>query len=104
MEPNSSNRLGDCSFELEICYVPSIGRPRNSADAATPTRSVLKNGTLKGRALREGEREPDPGVRSACIGIRRKRLKGDAWCYKKVCEQVLALTATELRRPIESSV
>ena len=22
------------------------------------------------------------------VGIRRKRLKGDAWCYKKVCEEV----------------
>ena len=27
------------------------------------------------------------------IGIRRKRLKGDAWCYKKVCEEVLRLAA-----------
>ncbi|TRY75718.1 hypothetical protein TCAL_08671 [Tigriopus californicus] len=25
------------------------------------------------------------------IGIRRKRLKGDAWCYKKVCEEVLSM-------------
>merc|ERR1711915_987748 len=27
------------------------------------------------------------------VGIRRKRLKGDAWCYKKVCEEVLKMTA-----------
>jgi len=27
------------------------------------------------------------------VGIRRKRLKGDAWCYKKVCEEVLRMTA-----------
>ncbi|XP_043270307.1 maternal embryonic leucine zipper kinase-like isoform X2 [Venturia canescens] len=27
------------------------------------------------------------------VGIRRKRLKGDAWVYKRVCEEVLALTA-----------
>ncbi len=27
------------------------------------------------------------------VGIRRKRLKGDAWCYKKVCEEVLRLAA-----------
>ncbi|XP_015113999.1 maternal embryonic leucine zipper kinase isoform X2 [Diachasma alloeum] len=27
------------------------------------------------------------------VGIRRKRLKGDAWVYKRVCEQVLALAA-----------
>ena len=28
------------------------------------------------------------------IGIRRKRLKGDAWKYKKVCEEVLRLAQT----------
>jgi len=27
------------------------------------------------------------------VGIRRKRLKGDAWCYKRVCEEVLRLAA-----------
>merc|ERR1712130_1006263 len=27
------------------------------------------------------------------VGIRRKRLKGDAWCYKRVCEEVLRMTA-----------
>lgn len=27
------------------------------------------------------------------VGIRRKRLKGDAWVYKRVCEEILALTA-----------
>uniref|UniRef100_A0A023F1F9 non-specific serine/threonine protein kinase n=1 Tax=Triatoma infestans TaxID=30076 RepID=A0A023F1F9_TRIIF len=26
------------------------------------------------------------------VGIKRKRLKGDSWCYKQVCEQVLKLT------------
>ena len=25
------------------------------------------------------------------VGIRRKRLKGDAWIYKRVCEEVLRL-------------
>lgn len=25
------------------------------------------------------------------VGIRRKRLKGDAWCYKKICEDVLKM-------------
>lgn len=61
MEPVTSYRLGGCSFELEICYLPTLG---SSSDIAS-------------------------------IGIRRKRLKGDAWCYKKVCEQVLALTASD---------
>ena len=29
------------------------------------------------------------------VGIRRKRLKGDAWCYKRVCEEVLRLAASK---------
>ena len=28
------------------------------------------------------------------VGIRRKRLKGDAWAYKRVCEEVLRLAQT----------
>jgi maternal embryonic leucine zipper kinase len=30
------------------------------------------------------------------VGILRKRLNGDTWCYKKVCEEVLALAAMDL--------
>ncbi|CAK9820806.1 Maternal embryonic leucine zipper kinase [Anthophora plagiata] len=30
------------------------------------------------------------------VGIRRKRLKGNAWVYKRVCEEVLALAAEDL--------
>jgi maternal embryonic leucine zipper kinase len=30
------------------------------------------------------------------VGILRKRLTGDTWCYKKVCEEVLALAAMDL--------
>lgn len=29
--------------------------------------------------------------------VRRKRLKGDAWCYRKVCEEVLRITSTDFR-------
>uniref|UniRef100_A0A1B6E9A5 non-specific serine/threonine protein kinase n=1 Tax=Clastoptera arizonana TaxID=38151 RepID=A0A1B6E9A5_9HEMI len=33
---------------------------------------------------------PCSGDNSAfLVGIRRKRLKGDAWCYKRICEEVL---------------
>jgi len=32
------------------------------------------------------------------VGIRRKRLKGDAWCYKKVCEEVLKMTAVSSKQ------
>lgn len=30
------------------------------------------------------------------VGIRRKRLQGDAWMYKQVCEEILALAAKQL--------
>lgn len=36
------------------------------------------------------------------VGIRRKRLKGDAWVYKRVCEEVLALAAVEQENNAES--
>ncbi|XP_037083882.1 maternal embryonic leucine zipper kinase-like [Pollicipes pollicipes] len=29
------------------------------------------------------------------VGIRRKRLEGDAWCYKRICEQVLKLAGQQ---------
>lgn len=91
--------MGGCSFELEVCYIPAIGIPLNTSEAITPTKSILKNGTLNGKVNPEGKPS-----RGGSIGIRRKRLKGDAWCYKNVCEQVLALTAVELKQPAESSV
>ncbi|XP_075214989.1 maternal embryonic leucine zipper kinase-like [Lycorma delicatula] len=28
----------------------------------------------------------------ALVVVQRKRLKGDAWCYKKICEEILSLT------------
>ncbi|XP_043516246.1 maternal embryonic leucine zipper kinase-like [Frieseomelitta varia] len=37
------------------------------------------------------------------VGIRRKRLKGDAWVYKRVCEEVLALAAKDLSAESEGS-
>ena len=40
-----------------------------------------------------------PGCPSqqSMVGILRKRLTGDTWCYKKVCEEVLALAAADLQ-------
>jgi len=35
--------------------------------------------------------EGDSNAPSYVVGIKRKRLKGDAWFYKKVCEEVLTL-------------
>ncbi|XP_014470243.1 PREDICTED: maternal embryonic leucine zipper kinase-like isoform X2 [Dinoponera quadriceps] len=37
------------------------------------------------------------------VGIRRKRLKGDAWVYKRVCEEVLALAAEDISTDQEGS-
>ncbi|CAK9830087.1 Maternal embryonic leucine zipper kinase [Anthophora retusa] len=37
------------------------------------------------------------------VGIRRKRLKGNAWVYKRVCEEVLALAAENLSAEPENS-
>ncbi|XP_020293502.1 maternal embryonic leucine zipper kinase-like [Pseudomyrmex gracilis] len=37
------------------------------------------------------------------VGIRRKRLKGDAWVYKRVCEEILALTAEDISTDPEGS-
>ncbi|XP_076173673.1 maternal embryonic leucine zipper kinase [Ptiloglossa arizonensis] len=37
------------------------------------------------------------------VGIRRKRLKGNAWVYKRVCEEVLALAAEDLSTESEGS-
>lgn len=106
MEPDADKRFGGCSFELEICYIPSIGFP--SKNGSTPKSGTLPRKRSRGQKLNKETTEvsnnSEVSVRSACIGIRRKRLKGDSWCYKKVCEQVLALTATELRKPAESSV
>ncbi|XP_068084955.1 maternal embryonic leucine zipper kinase [Anabrus simplex] len=35
------------------------------------------------------------GNSAPVVGVRRKRLKGDAWCYKRVCEEVLALASVK---------
>lgn len=103
MEPNSTNRFGGCSFELEICYIPAIGISQNAleATATASNKSILKNGTLNAKVKADGKIN---ATRCGSVGIRRKRLKGDAWCYKNVCEQVLALATVELKRPAESSV
>lgn len=86
-----------CSFELEICYLPNFGIP-------TPTKSILKNGPLNAQSPSAGQKKKDVEIVEAFVGIRRKRLKGDSWCYKKVCEQVLALTATDFKTVTESAV
>lgn len=96
LEPNTIHRFGGCSFELEICFLPNFGVP-------TPTKSILKNGPLNVQSP-SSQKKKDGEIVDAYVGIRRKRLKGDSWCYKKVCEQVLALTATDFKTITESTV
>ncbi|KAK2726409.1 maternal embryonic leucine zipper kinase-like [Artemia franciscana] len=60
-----------------------------------------KGFTLRGRLSSQGkikmsfELEVCMVPRVDVVGIRRKRLKGDAWCYKKVCEEILRLAAVQ---------
>ncbi|CAG9855725.1 unnamed protein product [Phyllotreta striolata] len=85
LEPNANKNLGECSFELEICLIPDIHQlPQTN----TPSKSILKKGM--GNTPVKNSKGLDNFV-----GIRRKRLRGDAWCYKKVCEEILALTSKE---------
>ncbi|XP_069676736.1 maternal embryonic leucine zipper kinase-like [Periplaneta americana] len=37
---------------------------------------------------------PVAAMQSPLVGVLRKRLSGDIWCYKRVCEEVLALAAS----------
>ncbi|KAL0106033.1 hypothetical protein PUN28_016034 [Cardiocondyla obscurior] len=46
--------------------------------------------------------EVDPNGKRL-VGIRRKRLKGDVWVYKRVCEEILALTAEDISTDSEMS-
>lgn len=102
MEPTSLSGFGGCSFELEICYLPDLNPPQIDK---TPTKSILKNSALKyNTPVQYKKTHHDKNSCTAKVGIRRKRLKGNSWCYKKVCEEVLALTSSNLKQPIESSV
>lgn len=103
MEPNSTQNLGGCSFELEICYLPSLGPP-SLLNGVTPNKSILKNGTQNCSTPNSCQSDSPSVSFEAFVGIRRKRLKGDSWCYKKVCEEVLALTATDFKQSVESAV
>ncbi|KAF5281009.1 hypothetical protein FQA39_LY05214 [Lamprigera yunnana] len=94
----TNDRLEGCSFELEVCYLPSFTLSQNN------------NNEIPLKTLKNTNRSPNlsllPIVRlpAATVGIRRKRLKGDSWCYKTVLEEVLGLTANNFRGVIESAV
>ena len=62
---------------------------------------LLLSYTLRGR-ITEGVRAKLSFELEVCliprvdvVGIRRKRLKGDAWCYKRVCEEVLRMASIQ---------
>lgn len=112
-QPNSSQKSNVCSFELEICYIPSVQLfDNNVQDFETPTKSILKKrpqhiATPKnyGKTFNSSDAiEENLFANSHIVGIRRKRLRGDSWFYKKVCEEVLSITSTCFKGLIESSV
>ncbi|KAK5640234.1 hypothetical protein RI129_011045 [Pyrocoelia pectoralis] len=106
VEPNVTRRLNGCSFELEICYLPSLDLHTkvSSNKESTPTKSILKNSNFSPNVRKV--LFPVVKLATATVGIRRKRLKGDSWCYKTVLEEILALTAIDLKQPqpFESAV
>lgn len=115
---NVLHSCNGCSFELEICYLPSIGSLNSNLQLiSTPEKSVLKNSqfrtpdnspkfSLATKMVTNNEDMQliDKDEHFAFVGIRRKRLKGDSWCYKKVCEEVLAFNTNHLNVNLESAV
>ncbi|RZC41514.1 hypothetical protein BDFB_007871 [Asbolus verrucosus] len=126
VEANVLHPCNGCSFELEICYLPCMGLVSSRAQSCdTPPRSILRNGLLNcttptgGNTSVSGVYASTPASAKkrdkktdllnkekyfAFVGIKRKRLKGDSWCYKRVCEEVLAVTTKDLRQVTESAV
>ncbi|KAK3884528.1 hypothetical protein Pcinc_011201 [Petrolisthes cinctipes] len=107
--------------KLQVDPGPSVVQSKNLYNVSTTgsknpdqvlndlRRSLLNKGILciqKGYALRGKVRDDVGGAKlsfelEVCrvphldvVGIRRKRLKGDAWIYKRVCEEILRLTQT----------
>lgn len=71
----SKNSTCKLSFELEVCWLPcpsSVRKKTRGMSAAAKSADLLQG---------------------AVVGIRRKRLRGDAWIYKNICEEVLAVAA-----------
>ncbi|XP_030759172.1 uncharacterized protein LOC115884654 [Sitophilus oryzae] len=133
LDPNILHRFGGCSFELEICYLPDMSLPNIlPTNNLTPSKSILRNGILQkdeptpnkdteaqtasssSESIKPNENSSTlrcqnmGNASSSYVGIRRKRLKGDSWCYKKVCEEVLALTSAgfnnSAKEKLESAV
>ncbi|XP_050508966.1 uncharacterized protein LOC126886158 [Diabrotica virgifera virgifera] len=101
LESCPKQNLGECSFELHICYLPDLSVHPHQSTSTTPTKSILKK-AISSTPL--NTRRNKENQTTGFVGIRRKRLRGDSWCYKKVCEEVLALTSKEFAAFSESAV
>ncbi|CAG9837702.1 unnamed protein product [Diabrotica balteata] len=101
LEPSSKQNLGECSFELHICFLPDLSVNPHQSKSTTPTKSILKKAIS---STPPNTRRNKENQTNGFVGIRRKRLRGDSWCYKKVCEEVLALTSKEFAAFSESAV
>ncbi|XP_056629651.1 maternal embryonic leucine zipper kinase-like [Diorhabda sublineata] len=95
LEPAPNQNFGVCSFELEICFLPDLSQNLPQSELSTPTKPLSKKNI---------NNTPMQNQSNGFVGIRRKRLRGDAWCYKKVCEEILALTSKDFVGYSESSV
>lgn len=109
--PSAGQNNTECSFELEICYILSVQHlEKNGLDFQTPTK-FPKKGQQNTTTPKDNDNVPNGTKVSTensfnpyIVGIRRKRLKGDSWFYKKVCEEVLSITTTCFKGLLESAV
>jgi len=111
LTPRKSRGAGDGPLTVSgkgLCNVSTTSHHNPDAVLNELTRALMFKGIAcqqKGYILRGKITDPSGTAKlsfelEVCripnlnvVGIRRKRLKGDAWCYKKVCEEVLRLTA-----------
>lgn len=100
---NNTSGGAPCSFELEVCLVPCVGGSSNASTKPstpkTPSRVFSKTPNTNKTPNNSNKSTPNKATgitSSTVVGIRRKRLKGDSWRYKNVCEEVLALAAIDL--------
>jgi len=111
LTPRKSRGAGDGPVTVSgkgLCNVSTTSHHNPDAVLNELTRALMFKGIAcqqKGYILRGKITDPSGTAKlsfelEVCripnlnvVGIRRKRLKGDAWCYKKVCEEVLRLTA-----------
>lgn len=80
------------SFELEVCLINSSSSTRDSKSNPKHPKSNPAKSNEEPEEMKSNLTSSRP-VRTI-VGVRRKRLTGDAWCYKKVCEEILTLTSS----------